>query len=90
MFKIKPFYLLRVEDESGVSGTGIVATGTILPSGQAVMEWTTFHSSLGVYKNIEDVAFIHGHGGKTQVIIGEEITIQQPTKPKKKKKDEQS
>lgn len=36
-----PFYLVRHQDVSGVSGTGIVAYGVVLPSGQAVMAWNS-------------------------------------------------
>jgi hypothetical protein len=82
MHKVKPFYLLRREDASGISGTGVVAVGVILPSGLCVMEWTSFHSSVAYYRNFEDITLIHGHGGKTEVIMGE---IPDPTKSKKKK-----
>lgn len=72
MQKIKQhFYLLRKEDESGVSGTGIVAIGAVLPSGQCVLEWLTFTSSIAIYKNIDAVQEIHGHGGKTEVVLGD-------------------
>ena len=87
MHKLKPFYLLREEDESGISGTGIVAVGFILPSGIAVLEWTSFHSSIGHYKNVEDVTNIHGHGGKTKVVLLDEISIPQIEKKKRAKKD---
>jgi hypothetical protein len=70
MDAFKEFYLKRIEDESGVSGTGIVARGVVLPSGKAILEWQTFHTSLGIYNNIQDVESIHGHHGKTLVIIG--------------------
>lgn len=68
--QFKEFYLQRNEDESGVSGTGIVARGQQFPSGKCVMEWATFHTSLCIYNNISDVESIHGHGGKTLVIMG--------------------
>lgn len=71
MDKIQHFYLKRKVDVSGTSGTGIVARGVILPSGQAVLEWLTFHSSLGIYKNIEDVEKIHGHDGATEIVLGD-------------------
>lgn len=77
--KFKEFYLLRIEDETGISGTGIVARGVQLPSGKCVLEWQTFHSSLGIYSNMEDIEKIHGHNGKTKVIVG-------PPPEKKKKK----
>lgn len=80
MTNIEHFYLKRNEDESGVSGTGIVARGVILPSGHCVLEWLTFTSSIAIYKSINDVQEIHGHGGKTEVIMGD------PCGPKTTKK----
>ena len=74
------FYLKRIEDETGISGTGIVARGVVLPSGQCVLEWQTFHSSIALYKNLADVEAIHGHNGKTLVITGD------PNEPKTTKK----
>jgi len=68
--KVQSFYLNRKEDETGVSGTGTVAIGAILPSGHCVMEWLTFTSSIAIYKNLNDLIEIHGHEGKTEVIIG--------------------
>jgi hypothetical protein len=81
MDRIQHFYLQRNIDESGVSGTGIVARGVILPSGTCVLEWQTFHSSIAHYKNIADVEAIHGHEGKTQVVMGDP-----PLKKGRKKK----
>lgn len=69
--KIEHFYLKRNEDESGVSGTGIVARGIVLPSGHCVLEWLTFTSSIAIYKNMNDLIEIHGHGGKTELIMGD-------------------
>lgn len=81
---IKHFYLERVEDVSGTSGTGIVARGVILPSGTCVLEWLTFHSSICVYKNIDDVEKIHGHEGRTKVVIGDPASPKRSGRAKKK------
>lgn len=83
MDTFKEFYLQRVEDESGVSGTGVVARGVVLPSGKVVLEWQTFHTSLCIYQNIQDVEAIHGHHGKTLVIMG---SPDKEDKPKTKRK----
>lgn len=64
---LRKFILMRKEDESGISGTGIVAVGIIFPSGMCVMEWTTLVRSMGTYHSIADVESIHGHHGKTEV-----------------------
>jgi len=86
MDSIKEFYLMRIVDETGISGTGMVARGVVLPSGTAVMEWQTFHSSIAVYKNIGDVEAIHGHNGKTRLIMGAPpVATEKPKKPKKSK-----
>lgn len=84
MEPLKEFYLLREEDETGVSGTGVVARGVILSSGHCVLEWLTFTSSINMYKNIHDVEEIHGHHGKTKLCYGVPVV----PKPKKRKKHE--
>lgn len=69
--KIRTFYLERTEDESGVSGTGVVAVGVELPSKRCLLEWiskVTPASSLGIYDNIDDVEAVHGHDGRTKVV----------------------
>jgi hypothetical protein len=66
---MKPFYLNRKEDHTGISGTGIVARGVILPSGKCVMEWQTKHTSVAVYDSIDEVRAIHGHDGKTEIKV---------------------
>lgn len=80
------FYLKRNEDESGVSGTGIVAIGAVLPDGQCVLQWLTFTSSIAIYKNIDAVIDIHGHHGKTQVILGDPPDEQALAEPPKKQR----
>lgn len=60
------FELVRDEDESGVSGTGIVAEGVILDHGACVMTW--FNSkTVNIYDNPFELIDIHGHGGKTRL-----------------------
>lgn len=87
MDTIKEFYLQRVEDETGISGTGVVARGVILPSGICVMEWCTFHSSITHYKNFADIETLHGHHGKTLVVMGAPPS---EVKPKKKRKNDKA
>lgn len=68
--KLRRFYLNRVRDESGVSGTGVVAVGVVMPSGHAVMEWTSTRTGIPGFEfhtTIENVEAIHGHGGATEV-----------------------
>ena len=63
---IVEFELVRDEDESGVSGTGVVAEGVILDHGACVVTW--FNSlTVSVYTSPWEVIDIHGHGGKTRL-----------------------
>jgi hypothetical protein len=68
--KLQEFYLMRKKDVSGISGTGLVARGVILPSHRVIMEWIMPHETLGIYDNIGQVQAIHGHGDATKVIMG--------------------
>lgn len=72
------FRLVRDEDETGISGTGIVAVGIEFPSGAAVFEWRNDeNATLDVETNglsikpgpdgIDDLIAVHGHGGRTRV-----------------------
>jgi hypothetical protein len=66
--KCRRFWLQRDEDESGVSGTGIVAEGVIFTSGKAVLSWLTAMNSMVLFDSITLVDAIHGHGGKTKIV----------------------
>ena len=64
---MRRFELHREVDETGISGTGIVATGVEWPDGTCAMHWDTKHTSTAVYASMEDVVAIHGHGDKTYI-----------------------
>jgi murein DD-endopeptidase MepM/ murein hydrolase activator NlpD len=61
------FTLERLEDESGVSGVGTVAEGVQFTNGRCVLCWKTDVKSIAIYDNLEDIKFIHGHNGKTEI-----------------------
>ena len=65
----KLFYLHRVEDGSGISGTGRIAQGVIFDNGKVALTWLSEHPSVAMYDNIGDVRTIHGHEGKTDVVM---------------------
>ena len=64
---MQTFKLFRVQDPSGVSGTGFVAEGVQFTSGKCVLAWTTDVQSIAVYDSMADLVAIHGHDGKTRV-----------------------
>ena len=65
--QMRRFMLIRVEDLTGVSGTGEVAEGTVFSSGLAVIHWLREPYAMGVYQSLEDVITVHGHEGRTQL-----------------------
>jgi hypothetical protein len=67
--EIATFHLLRLDDESGVSGIGWVAEGAVFSNGWVVLVWPTGTPSLNFYESIDDVEAVHGHGGRTRIVF---------------------
>lgn len=65
---MRTFELHRIEDETGISGTGIIAEGIIFTDGTCALRWKTVNRSTGLYDDIETLEKIHGHGGKTKIV----------------------
>ena len=63
--RLRTFYLERVVDVTGISGTGVISQGVEFSDGTCVMKWLTDTSSIGIYNSIEELIQIHGHGGNT-------------------------
>jgi hypothetical protein len=66
---VQTFHLLRLADESGVSGTGWVAEGAVFSNGWVILAWLGETPSINFYPSIADVEAIHGHGGSTRVVF---------------------
>lgn len=66
--KMRRFELHRDDDETGVSGTGVVAAGCVFEDGKVVMRWRTKTASTTSFDNLNDVLAVHGHGGKTRIV----------------------
>lgn len=66
---MRTFVLRRIEDESGISGTGDVAEGVEFSNGKCTMCWITVYRSVTVYDSIRELEAIHGHNGKTVVVF---------------------
>lgn len=62
------FVLRRDDDETGISGTGIVAEGIEFSTGWCAMSWMTSAHSVGIYPNIKELERIHGHNGRAVVV----------------------
>lgn len=64
---MRRFQLVRAEDVSGTSGTGIVAEGCEFTSGACALTWLTPYRVVAMYESIKAVVEVHGHGGRTTV-----------------------
>jgi hypothetical protein len=65
---VKRFELVRHEDITGVTGTGVVAEGVQWSNGQVTVCWRGEHSSIVVWPSMEDAMAIHGHDGATEAV----------------------
>lgn len=72
---MRRFYLERIEDPTGVSGTGVVAHGVEFGDGSCVLRWLTAFRSTVFYDSIEHVRHIHGHGGSTRVVLLDDVVV---------------
>jgi hypothetical protein len=81
---MKTFTLHRQDDETGVSGTGVVAWGVRWPDGSVSIRWNSptpsFISFEGVPSDAQiqrigeqHIRVVHGHNGKTAVIWKETV-----------------
>lgn len=69
---MRAFLMVRDEDETGISGTGVVAEGVEFLDGTVVIRWQTHgddHHSTVVWASLADAQAIHGHGGKTRFVF---------------------
>ena len=64
---MRRFALVRVVDETGVSGTGIVAEGVEFSHGMCAVTWLTPYRCVNVYESVKTVVAVHGHNGNTVV-----------------------
>lgn len=66
---VRVFHLERVEDVSGVSGTGRIAEGIEFSDGTCVIRWLSHTPCTNIYNNLKQLDLIHGHDGATKVVI---------------------
>lgn len=73
--------MVRHEDVTGISGTGVIAEGTQYESGKCTLAWLTEYKSIGVYDSMEELKAIHCHGGKTDVVFEPVVSWHMETSP---------
>jgi len=68
---MKLYDLVRDEDVSGTSGTGVVAEVCEFDNGWAVVAFLMHTAGIAnviVYADIAHIEAIHGHGGRTRLV----------------------
>ena len=53
------FSMIRNGDETGISGTGVVAHGIVFPSGSCVVEWCTATPCIHIWHSFEAFKAVH-------------------------------
>ena len=66
--RFRKFVLVRDEDETGLSGTGVVAFGVVFPDGTVATRWNATIAQTCTWASIEHVEHVHGHNGKTRIV----------------------
>lgn len=61
------FRLVRDEDETGISGTGVVAFGVRFHDDVTVTRWNSDVAQTCVWQSFAEVDAVHGHGGRTRI-----------------------
>ncbi len=59
------FLLHRLEDVTGISGTGVIAIGTQYEH-LVTLYWPSSRS-VAIFPSLEELVKVHGHGGKTVI-----------------------
>jgi hypothetical protein len=67
--KMRSFILVREEDETGVSGAGVVAEGVEFSNGMCALCWLTPMHSITIFPNVRQLEAIHGHNGRSKVVF---------------------
>ncbi|WP_238166115.1 hypothetical protein [Kribbella caucasensis] len=67
MVRPRTFELVRYQDLSGVSGTGVVAEGCVFTDGSVALRWRGSNPATAVWPDLESVLAVHGHQGATEV-----------------------
>lgn len=74
LVSIRAFYLVRHEDKSGLSGTGIVAEGVQWAGGSCDLHWLTEWETFAHWPGgLDHILAVHGHQGATVVRFLDEL-----------------
>ena len=81
---IRTFQVVRDEDVSGVSGTGVIAEGVLFSSGKVFVNWISMHKIVEMADSVAEWEAVHGHEGRTKIVWDDEAADVEPEPEKKK------
>lgn len=64
---MRRFLLIRDEDVTGVSGTGLIAEGVTFTTGRVVVHWLGRYQSIVIWDSVASLLAVNGHGEKTYI-----------------------
>lgn len=79
---IRTFQVVRDEDVSGVSGTGVIAEGVLFSGGKVFVNWISMHKIVEMADSVAEWQAVHGHEGKTRIVWDDEAEELEPEKKK--------
>jgi hypothetical protein len=80
---MRTFHVIRIEDVSGVSGTGVIAEGVLFSNGKVFVNWLSMHKIVEMADSVAEWQAVHGHEGRTQIQWDDEKS--EEAEPEKKK-----
>lgn len=63
------FVFLRDQDDTGISGTGLVVMGVQYPDGRCHYRWMTDHRTDQAADSLDTLHRVHGHQGRTRIVF---------------------
>lgn len=70
----------RADDVNGVSGEGRVAEWVEFTDGTVVVHWISHTPSTNIYHNAKQVDAVHGHGGRTKMVVDWDSSLEEEEK----------
>lgn len=71
--RIRTFHVIRDEDMSGVSGTGVIAEGVLWSNGHVDVRWLSIHKITEHAESVAEWVAVHGHEGRTKIVFDDEV-----------------
>lgn len=86
------FKMVRNQDETGVSGTGVVADGIEFPNGMVSVCWRSKTPSVNVYRSYVEFKHVHidAHPSNDTEIVWADVAWPQESRPEEASSNEGS